>query len=124
MPLARALTGYTQVDACVDAFLDENAFAGLPDVPLPFQASGQVSMLISYHEGEVESTHFHKVRELSSVVFLEENLQAGGRLEKTVDLFGLVGVCVLVHSDPMVLASDLATIRSMEENGSLFVLAN
>ena len=26
---------------------------GLPDVPLPFQASGQVSMLISYHEGEV-----------------------------------------------------------------------
>ena len=71
----------TQVDACVDAFLDENAFAGLwtvdcevkpfqaisgstpkwpsftpgglPDVPLPFQASGQVSMLISYHEGEV-----------------------------------------------------------------------
>lgn len=124
MPLARALTGYTQVDACVDAFLDENAFAGLPDVPLPFQASGQVSMLISYHEGEVESTHFHKVRELSSVVFLEEFLQAGGRLEKTVDLFGLVGMCVLVHSDPMVLASDLATIRSMEENGSLFVLAN
>jgi hypothetical protein len=39
------------------------------------------------------------------VVFLEENLQAGGRLEKTVDLFGLVGVCVLVHSDPMVLAT-------------------
>ena len=54
---------------------------------------------------QVESTHFHKVRELSSVVFLEEFLQAGGRLEKTVDLFGLVGMCVLVHSDPMVLAT-------------------
>eukprot|EP00435_Cladocopium_sp_Y103_P069018 s865_g32.t1 len=73
-----------------------------------------------WHSMEVESTQFHKVRELSSVVFLEENLQAGGRLEKTVDLFGLVGMCVLVHSDPMVLASDIATIRSMEENGSLF----
>ena len=124
MPLARALTGYTQVDACVDAFLDGHAFAGLPEIPPQFQASGQVSMLVSYHEGEVESTHFHKVRELPSVVFLEENLHAGRRLEKTIDLFSLIGMCVLVHSDPMVLSNDLDQIRSMEQNGALFALAN
>ena len=124
MPLARALTGYTQVDACVDAFLDGHAFAGLPEIQPQFQASGQMSWLVSYHEGEVESTHFHKVRELSSVVFLEENLHAGRRLEKTIDLFSLIGMCVMVHSDPMVLSNDLDQIRSMEHNGALFALAN
>eukprot|EP00434_Breviolum_minutum_P034909 symbB.v1.2.030903.t1/scaffold3529.1/size56507/3 len=124
MPLARALTGYTQVDACVDAFLDGHAFAGLPEIPPQFQASGQLSTLVSYHEGEVESTHFHKVRELSSVVFLEEHLHAGQRLEKTIDVFSLIGMCVMVHSDPMVLSNDLDQIRSMEHNGALFALAN
>ena len=72
----------------------------------------------------MESTHFHKVRELSSVVFLEENLHAGRRLEKTIDLFSLIGMCVMVHSDPMVLSNDLDQIRSMEHNGALFALAN
>ncbi|CAJ1378522.1 unnamed protein product [Effrenium voratum] len=124
MPLARAMTGYTQVDACVDAFLDAEAFHRLPEVPPPFQAAGQVSMLVSYHEGQVEATQFQKVRELQSVVFLEENLLAGHRVEKTIDLFSLVGMCVLVHSDPDVLANDLDSIRQMEHNGSLFVLAN
>ena len=124
MPLARAMAGYTQVDACVDAFLDAKAFNGLPDVPPAFRASGQVSMLVSYHDGQVEATQFQKVRELQSVVFLEENLHAGHRVEKTIDLFSLVGMCVLVHSDPAVLASDLACIRQMEHDGSLFVLAN
>ena len=72
----------------------------------------------------MESTHFHKVRELSSVVFLEENLHAGQRLEKTIDVFSLIGMCVMVHSDPMVLSNDLDQIRSMEHNGALFALAN
>ena len=124
MPLARAMTGYTQVDACVDAFLSAEAFRKLPDVPPPFLASGQVSMLISYHDGHVESTEFQKVRDLQSVVFLEENLHAGHRVEKTIDLFSLIGMCVLVHSDPSVLAKDLDAIRDMEQSGSLFVLAN
>eukprot|EP00972_Heterocapsa_arctica_P079448 11709663-Heterocapsa_arctica.AAC.1 len=66
MPLARAMTGYTQVDACVDVFVNANAFERLPDVPpSPFLASGQMTMLISYHEGQVEATPgFDRVREL------------------------------------------------------------
>eukprot|EP00913_Durusdinium_trenchii_P011744 g11030.t1 len=121
MPLARAMTGYTQVSACVDAFLSEEAFERLPDVPSEFLASGQVSMLISYHDGLVESTQFERVRNLPSVVFLEENLQAGRQVEKTIDLFSLIGMCVLVHEDPKVLDDDLRSIREMEQNGS-FVL--
>eukprot|EP00913_Durusdinium_trenchii_P021795 g20478.t1 len=111
-----------EVDACVDAFLDADAFQRLPDVPREFLASGQVSMLVSYHDGHVESTHFEKVRDLESVVFLEENLHAGRRVEKTIDLFSLIGICVQVHRDPTVLADDVQAIREMEQNGSLFVL--
>ena len=31
----------------------KSVFEGLPEIPPQFQASGQVSMLVSYHEGEV-----------------------------------------------------------------------
>lgn len=123
-PVSSSSVSTCQVDACVDAFLDGEAFDRLPDVPLEFLASGQVSSLISYHDGHVASTQFHKVRELPSVVFLEEHLHAGHRVEKTIDLFSLVGMCVMVHSDPGVLANDVQAIRQMENNGSLFVLSN
>merc|ERR1711972_507242 len=125
MPLARALTGYTQVDACVDAFLNASAFDQLPDVtPSPFMAAGQVVMLISYHEGRVEGTPgFDRVRALKSFVSLEENVHIGDHLEKTVDLFGVTGMAVLVHSDAEVLAADISLIRTMEAEGSIFRLA-
>lgn len=72
------------------------------------RSSSQVSMLISYHDGLVESTQFERVRNLPSVVFLEENLQAGRQVEKTIDLFSLIGMCVLVHEDPK---ADVVGIR-------------
>jgi len=125
MPLARGLTGYTQVDACVDAFLNANAFERLPDVPpSPFMAAGQVVMLISFYEGLVEGTPgFDRVRALKSFVSLEENVHTGDRLEKTVDLFGVTGMAVLMHHDAAVLASDVLSIRGMEVDGSLFRLS-
>merc|ERR1711877_5975 len=68
MPLAHALTGYTQVDACVDAFLDVNAFDRLPDVPpSPFFASGQVVLTVSFHEGLITAAPgFQQIRALRS----------------------------------------------------------
>ena len=86
----------------------------------PFFVRVDIFWLIIFQVVKVESTHFHKVRELSSVVFLEENLHAGQRLEKTIDLFSLIGMCVMVHSDPMVLSNDLDQIRSMEQPYSLW----
>lgn len=124
MPLARALTGYTQVDVCVDAFLDGNAFDKLPDVPpSPFQAAGQEVMLISFHKGRVEATPgYDHIRSMQSFVSLEPAVHVGGHLDKTVDLFTLAGMCVLVHSDAEVLSADIAAIRKMEIDGSMFSL--
>jgi len=125
MPLARALTGYTQVDACVDAFVDAEAFDRLPHTPpSPFKAAGQVVMIISFHEGLVKATPgFDRVRSLRSFVSLEPNVKVGDQLERTVDLFGVTGMVVLVHPDAAVLAADVATIRKMELDGDCFVLA-
>merc|ERR1711879_111308 len=125
MPLAQAMTGYTQVSACVDAFLDVNAFDRLPDVPpSPFFASGQVVMTVSFHEGLIEATPgFQQIRTLKSFLSLQENLHVGDQLQKTVDLFGITGMCVLAHPDAKVLESDVAAIRKMEAEGSIFLLS-
>jgi len=125
MPLAQAMTGYTQVDACVDAFLDAEAFDRLPDVPpSPFLAAGQVVMTVSFQEGLIcAAPGFDLIRSLRSFVSLEENVHVGDRLKKTVDLSGVTGVCVLVNSDAEILKSDVAAIRKMETEGSFFRLA-
>lgn len=126
MPLAKALTGYTQVEACVDAFLDADAFDKLPGVPLsPFLAAGQVVMLISFHRGTVEDTPgYERVRSMKSYVSLETMVKPGDTLERTVDLWGVTGMCVLVHEDSEVLRADIDAIRKMEVAGSLFALSN
>jgi hypothetical protein len=125
MPLAQAMTGYTQVGACVDAFLDAEAFDRLPDVPpSPFLAAGQVVMTVSFQEGLIQATPgFDQIRSLTSFVSLEENVHVGDQLKKTVDLFGVTGMCVLVNSDANILKSDVAAVRKMEAEGSFFQLA-
>lgn len=125
MPLAQAMTGYTQVGACADAFLDAEAFDRLPDVPpSPFLAAGQVVTTVSFQEGHIQAVPgFDQVRSLRSFVSLEENVHVGDQLEKTVDLFGITGMCVLVNSNAEILKSDVAAIREMEVEGSFFRLA-
>merc|ERR1712203_486474 len=113
-----AMTGYTQVSACVDAFMDAEAFDRLPDVPpSPFLASGQVVMTVSFQEGHIQAAPgFDEIRSLRSFVSLEATVHVGDQLNKTVDLFGITGMCVLVNSD-------VAAIREMEVEGSFFRLA-
>lgn len=124
MPLVQALTGYNQVGVCVDAFVDRGAFVKLPELPpSPFLAEGEIVNLISYHEGIVEATPgFQRVRQLPSLVYLEETVHIGDRLCKTTDLFTVTGMAVLIHGDPKCLAADVAQIRQMEIDGDLFHL--
>ena len=122
MPLAREMVGYTQVDASVSAFLSAESFARLPDVPPSFRACGKMVVLVSYHEGLVAQTRFEQVQELQSCVSLDAHIRDGDFVKPTIDVFTLLGICVLVHSDPAVLARDLDSIRQMEHAGSLFVL--
>merc|ERR1719502_1585203 len=116
VPLARTLTGgYSQVDAAIDSFLDESAFARLPERPRPFQASGQEVMLVSMRAGRVLATPgFDKIRELKSCHSLVTDVTVGSNVELSIDLFTGLGSAFLIHEDKEVMAADLQTIRAME----------
>uniref|UniRef100_A0A7R9ZEV6 ATP-grasp domain-containing protein n=1 Tax=Pseudictyota dubia TaxID=2749911 RepID=A0A7R9ZEV6_9STRA len=123
MPLVRALTGYSQVDASVDAYLDEKRFGELPDrPPSPFRAAGQEVILVSYSRGTVNSTPgFDAIRRLESFLYLETSVEIGSKVERTTDLFTCIGSAILVHPDADAVERDIRRIREMEENDELFV---
>lgn len=123
-PLCRALTGgYSQVEASVDAYLDEKQFARLPDrPPSPFKAAGQEVILVSFSRGKVKSTPgYDVIRQLPSFVTLETGTKPGSEVDYTIDLFTGIGSVILMHHDKDVLARDIDFIRYMEKINGLFV---
>merc|ERR1711972_724527 len=118
-PLCKALTGYCQIDAGVDAHVNRAAFDSLPDVmPSPFKASGQSVMLVNYFSGVVRAMPgYEKMRKLSSFESLTTRVKVGSRVELTIDLFTAVGVLVLINSDEAQLQKDIAAVRNMEKEG-------
>ena len=124
-PLARALTGgYSQVEACVDAYLDKKSFHSLPKIPpSPAKAFGQEVILVSHAQGDVIGTPgYDDIKELESFVCLETGVTIGCKVEHTVDLLTSVGSAILLHDDEEVLKRDVAKIREMEKNNELFEL--
>merc|ERR1712178_668207 len=126
VPLCRALTGgISQVDAAVDALVDEQAFKGLPDVYPQFKASGQMVELVSNFEGTIVGLPgYNKIKSLPSFNFMEvgSHIAIGNYLQPTIDLFTAAGAVILCHPDPNVVIEDEAAIRQMEIDGSLFEL--
>jgi biotin carboxylase len=123
-PLCRAMTGgYSQVEATVDAYLDKMHFSKIPDEPpSPFKAFGLELLLVSFSRGEVKSTPgFDAIRQLPSFVYLETGVKEGSVVDYTVDLFTSVGSVILMHFDGETLEQDVARIREMEQNNTLFV---
>merc|ERR1711879_407586 len=122
-PLAKELTGgFTQVNCSIDAFMDEQAFSKVPEVPpSPYQAVGQNVMLVSFGEGIVKSMPgYDQIKAMDSFVSLETGIAPGSKVERTVDIFTSVGSVILMHHDAATLAQDIATIRHMELNCELF----
>eukprot|EP00571_Detonula_confervacea_P012019 CAMPEP_0172305252 /NCGR_PEP_ID=MMETSP1058-20130122/6570_1 /TAXON_ID=83371 /ORGANISM="Detonula confervacea, Strain CCMP 353" /LENGTH=965 /DNA_ID=CAMNT_0013016783 /DNA_START=201 /DNA_END=3098 /DNA_ORIENTATION=+ len=123
--LARALTGgYSQVEACVDAYLDKKSFHSLPKIPpSPAKAFGQEVILVSFAEGDVIGTPgYDEIKDLESFVCLETGVAVGCRVERTVDLLTGVGSAILLHEDEEVVKRDIAKIREMEKKNELFEL--
>lgn len=123
VPLAKALTGYSQVDAVLDAAIDPKAFQKLPQSPrAPFAAAGQEVLIVSRQSGRlVRTPGFDVARTLTSFVSLEAFVAAGDMIERTVDVFTQAASIVLVHHDEHVVAADVETLRSLEsEAGGMF----
>eukprot|EP00985_Skeletonema_marinoi_P033822 scaffold42277_cov153-Skeletonema_marinoi.AAC.1 len=123
-PLARALTGsYCQVDVTANAYLDEEEFHKVPDVPpSPLKAHGLEINLVSYSKGKVKSMPgFDVIKKLPSFVWLSPAVSIGSEVEYTIDLITSPGCCVLMNSDKDVLKKDVDFIRYLEEINGLFV---
>ena len=121
-PLCQAVAGYSQVEAAVDAYLDEEKFAALPDKhPSPFLAQGQLVDLVSFSSGVVKATPgFEVLKKLPSCVFFETHVKEGVKVVPTVDLVTDIGCVVMMNADKQALERDVEVIRNMEKHNLLF----
>merc|ERR1719161_3347236 len=114
--------GLTQVNGSIDAYVDEAAFAKVPDMPpSPYKAVGQEVMLVSFAEGVVKNTPgYDQIKAMDSFVSLETGIEIGTKVDRTVDIFSSVGSVILMHHDSDILEKDIATIRQLEIDCKLF----
>ena len=121
-PLALAASGHDQVSAALVGATDAAAFERLPSLPpSPLHTSGAFVCLVSHVEGVVTSADgLESLRLLESFHSLACSVRRGARLERTVDLFSVAGMVILIHADANVVAADLQTIRRLEADGCLW----
>lgn len=119
VPLCRKMTGYSQVDAVIAAYLRQEAFDAMPTTPT-FLMFGDIIHLISYEERLITDAMpgLEAVCGLSSFTDVALNVELGKMMCKTTDWNTLIGVVALCHPDPAVLAAHTCLIRSMETSGS------
>jgi len=111
------------VEVTADAYLDEEEFLKIPDVPpSPLRAHGLEVNLVSYSKGKVKSMPgFDVIKKLPSFVWLSPAASIGSEVKYTIDLVTSPGCCVLMNSDKAVLNKDLDFIRYLEEINGLFL---
>merc|ERR1719330_662609 len=125
-PVQKILSGYSQVECALDPFLDKAAFHKVPDAPtVPYKkGAGQVVFLVSMNAGIIAATPgYEKIKQMKSLVrLMPEPYQVGDELRHSVDLFSSAGCVILASKDKAQVEADIAAIRAMEKDGSLFKL--
>merc|ERR1712151_1039553 len=114
---------HNQVQATIDAFLDEKAFHELPFAPPCLLKHGTCTMLVSREEGILKSVAADLLEKLPS--FHKANLghcHIGCHFPKTVDLFTSPGQVLLASSSADDLEADYKRIHDISEHG-LFTIA-
>jgi len=127
LPLASTLTGsYNQVTAYVDSAVDADAWAKIPSAPVyPFAGAGSNVIFCSYVDGVVTARPgYDAIKKLRSFQSLEEAVQVGDTVHKSVDLFTSPGQCILVHPNQEVLDEDIRFVRNLENTHAMFELEN
>jgi len=111
-----------QVQATIDAYLDDEAFEALPFAPSGLIKHGTCVMLVSRQEGTLVSVAKNLLEELPS--FHKANLghcHVGEHFPKTIDLFTSPGQVLLASSNAKQLESDFARIHEISDT-DLFAL--
>ena len=118
--LVRGCTGYSQVEATVDAAIDRVAFFRRLKQGIALKKNGQVVFLISERHGEVKRTLAESFfSKLSSFHSASMHLSKGEYLHSTADLFTSPGFIFLSHERGEVVDRDYRIIRKMEMAGTV-----
>merc|ERR1712137_1368640 len=121
--VTECLGPHNQVQATLDAYLDQQAFENLPFAPQGLLKHGTCVMLVSRQEGILASVATQLLEDLPS--FHKANLghcDIGKHFPRTVDLFTSPGQVLLASSNAEQLEADFARIHDLSET-ELFTLA-
>ena len=124
VPLAERLCdGISQVSAAADAYLDANAFTALPRLPAsPYHRHGAFVCLVSHMDAQkvIGTPGYDRIENLKSFVAINRMVSLGAQLRKTVDLFTVAGMVILVHESEAAVQQDVAFIRDLEVRNEIF----
>ena len=115
--------GYNQAQVAIDAYLNAEAFARIPDAPLVRHAFGRLLFICVRSSGvlvEVCKDFVEEIESMSSFLFIEIFHREGKRIRPTIDCFTFGGLVKLVNKDLTALLKDYERIQSMEEDPDFF----
>merc|ERR1712187_876097 len=116
------LGSHNQVQATIDAYLDDEAFDKMPFAPPGLLKHGTCVMLVSRQEGTLVSVARNLLEELPSFhKAILGHCHVGEHFPKTVDLFTSPGQVLLASSDAKQLEADFARIHEVSDT-ELFTL--
>uniref|UniRef100_A0A7S3JRM9 ATP-grasp domain-containing protein n=1 Tax=Aureoumbra lagunensis TaxID=44058 RepID=A0A7S3JRM9_9STRA len=114
--IARACTGYDQVDATLYAYLDDQKFEQLSSQPPPLIKHGAELFFVSRTSGMIRSIQkaTEYISSLPSFAKIEWQLKEGDFAPLTTDCFTRPGSAQLIHTSRDQLAIDCKNIRLLE----------
>jgi hypothetical protein len=116
IPVANAVWGYNQVSALVDATLDSEVFAALPDICVSgLKRSFKVDFVSTVSGRICEIRHLDTMRALPSFLRFDLMPSIGSNLVVTVDCFSACGSVSLVNDDKAQLELDVLKVRDLEK---------
>jgi len=123
--LADKVYGYNQCRVCLDAFVDEEMFKGIPAQPLERKGYAHMKFMLSDTTGvlkEWNDSAMEEIKAMESFQGMEQFLTSGDAVKPTIDCFTWGGVVKMCHESDEVVTKDYKRIEEMEGNNELFVL--
>jgi hypothetical protein len=115
---------YNQAQVNIDCYINPEAFAKIPEVPILRHGYGSVLFIVVKSEGtfkEVNPKLLDEINNMSSCNYYEFFLKPGKYVSKTVDCFTWGGLATLYNENSDFLMKDYNRFREMENMSDFFI---
>jgi hypothetical protein len=115
-PIADNCVGYNQIDATLDAYLEEGRFMALPDAPTGLRMYGREAFVVARDSGVIRGTPgFEEIRKFRSFLSEEIAVHRGQFMPLTVDCFTRPAAFQLLDVDESVVEAEYERVRELEK---------